>query len=102
AMGTNCTHDANGNLTTNGVWSFVFDDENQLVQIINTNAGHEVRIDLTYDGLGRLRIREFYNTEGAPAPRLELDSDPGGNITWYLAGQSYYVYDGMCVIKEQS
>lgn len=102
AIGTNCTYDANGNLIANGELSLVYDDENQLIQIINTNAAEKFKIVLSYDGLGRLRHREKYGVGGgAERSEAEIESDPGGGgISWLLQHERWYGYDGMLVIQE--
>jgi YD repeat-containing protein len=47
------TYDANGNLLSDGLRTFAYDDENQLISVTVSNAW---RSEFTYDGLLRRRI----------------------------------------------
>jgi RHS repeat-associated protein len=80
-------YDANGNLTNDGLRSFAYDDENQLISVIVTNgAGGLTRSDFSYDGRMRRRIRVEYTwTAGA----------------WLSNSSTLYVYDGNTVIQER-
>jgi RHS repeat-associated protein len=71
----NFTYDANGNLITDGTWTYTYDVENHLVHA--TGAGKDVA--LTYDSLGRL---------------VQLG---GSNI-----GDVQFLYDGDALIAEYS
>lgn len=51
ASGATVTHDANGNMTSDGTNTFSWDAENRLTQI--TYPGTNNRSELAYDGLGR-------------------------------------------------
>ena len=42
------TYDANGNLTGNSQWQYIYDEENQLVEL---TAGSAWKVDFVYDGL---------------------------------------------------
>jgi RHS repeat-associated protein len=84
-LATNVTfqYDANGNLTSDGLCSFAYDDENQLIQVWVTNQWLS---QFSYDGKMRRRIRqEFTWTGGA----------------WLQTNAVYYVYDGNLVIQER-
>ena len=63
--GTTHTYDLNGNLTSDGATSFVYDAENRLV---SANGGTKT---LTYDPLGRL----FQITSGSSTTQLLYDGD---------------------------
>ncbi|MEZ5499798.1 MAG: hypothetical protein R3E77_10265 [Steroidobacteraceae bacterium] len=69
--GTSFTHDANGNLTSDGSRSFAYDKENRLLTVTGSSS-----ITLSYDPLGRLK-----------------DSTAAGVTTQYL-------YDGDRLIAE--
>ena len=75
-------NDANGNLTNDGLRSFTYDDENQLIDV--TIAG-QTKSDFFYDGLGRRRITRDYVWNGA----------------WNLTNEVHYLYDGNLVIQER-
>lgn len=71
------TYDANGNLTSDGTSTYLYDVENRLVRV--TSGGYTT--DLYYDPLGRL-----YRTSS---------NEPG-------FGTTYFVYDGNALIAEYS
>lgn len=52
------SYDANGNLTSDGTRTFSYDIDNRLIRVVNVN----VRTDLTYDPLGRLRSTQTGST----------------------------------------
>ncbi|HEV7924500.1 MAG TPA: RHS repeat-associated core domain-containing protein, partial [Verrucomicrobiae bacterium] len=86
SIGTNTTfqYDSNGNLTNDGLRSFAYDDENQLIQVWVPNQWFS---QFTYDGKMRRRIRqEFTWQQGA----------------WVQTNEIYYVYDGNLVIQERN
>jgi RHS repeat-associated protein len=78
----NYSYDGRGNLTNDGLRSFVYDDENQLTSVTVANAW---RSEFDYDGLLRRRIRREYTWSG----------------TWYETNEVHYVYDGRLVIQER-
>jgi RHS repeat-associated protein len=82
---TNTTYqyDGNGNLTNDGLRSFAYDNENQLLQVWVTNQWLS---QFTYDGKMRRRIRQEYTWQ---------------NSGWVQTNQVYYVYDGNVVIQER-
>jgi YD repeat-containing protein len=85
SVATNATfqYDSNGNLTNDGLRSFAYDDENQLILVWVTN---QWQLQFTYDGKMRRRIRqEFAWQSGA----------------WVQTNEIYYVYDGNVVIQER-
>jgi RHS repeat-associated protein len=76
-------YDANGNLTSDGLRAFEYDDENQLSRITATNSW---KSEFTYDGLGRRRTRTEYVWFGS---------------AWTLQSRVWYVYDGNLVVHER-
>ena len=76
------THDANGNLISDGKRGFEYDDENQLVRVTVTNTW---KSEFTYDGKMRQRVRKEYRWGGG----------------WILTNEVRYVYDGNVVIQER-
>jgi len=77
------TYDANGNMLSDGRRHFSWDDENQLVQVILTNA---LKSDFVYDGKGRRRIRTEAEWDGS---------------VWVTNAIVRYVYDGNLVVQER-
>jgi len=77
------TYDLNGNLTSDGLRGFTYDDENRLIQIVVTNS---YKTQFTYDGLGRRRIRDEY---------------VWFNGAWAYTLYVHYLYDGNLVIEER-
>jgi RHS repeat-associated protein len=104
-------YDANGNLIsgTNGHTSFVYDDENRLIQWFWYGAGSgscsngAARTDFIYDGLGRLRKRiEYSATNSAPPPAVPGGLPPSSpDCFWSLGPETRYIYDGKRVIQER-
>jgi RHS repeat-associated protein len=84
-LSTNITfqYDANGNLTNDGLRSFAYDDENQLIQVWVPNQWFS---QFTYDGKMRRRIRQEFTWQGSG---------------WVQTNAVYYVYDGNLVIQER-
>jgi RHS repeat-associated protein len=86
SIATNSTYqyDGNGNLTNDGLRSFAYDNENQLIQVWVSNHWFS---QFSYDGMMRRRIRqEFAWQSGA----------------WVQTNEVYYVYDANVVIQERS
>jgi hypothetical protein len=85
SLSTNVTfqYDANGNLTNDGLRSFAYDDENELIQVWVTSNWLS---QFSYDGKMRRRIRQEFTWNG------------GG---WTQTNAVYYVYDGNLVIQER-
>jgi RHS repeat-associated protein len=90
----NQNYDGNGNILTNhpgarGVkWTFFYDDENRLIELIRTNSTSDITAtDFIYDGLGRLRER--------------LEYSPTSGVGWTVNSDTHYIYDGMRVIQER-
>ena len=81
------TYDLNGNLVSDGVRNFTYDDENQLISVVVTNTGAtSTRSDFVYDGKMRRRWR--------------FESSWSGT-TWVTNTRVRYVYDGNLVIQER-
>jgi RHS repeat-associated protein len=58
------SYDADGNLTNDGRWSYVWDAENRLIQMtVNTNVGTQYQLKCAYDSQGR-RIQKIVATNG--------------------------------------
>jgi RHS repeat-associated protein len=85
SLSTNITfqYDANGNLTNDGLRSFAYDDENQLIQVWVTNQWQSL---FSYDAKMRRRIRQEFTW---------------GGTSWVQTNAVYYVYDGNLVIQER-
>jgi RHS repeat-associated protein len=83
--GTNTfTYDANGNLLSDGLRNFAYDDENQLITVWVTNTWQSQFI---YDGKMRRRIRKEFTWSGS---------------AWVETNEVHYVYDGTLVIQERN
>jgi RHS repeat-associated protein len=99
-------YDSNGNLASVGSgtnYAYFYDDENRLIQWFHYVNGmsnpstNDVQSAFTYDGLGRLRIRQEYSWQPTSAPNGPLVSS--GN--WNLTSTTEYIYDGNRVIQER-
>jgi RHS repeat-associated protein len=86
SLSTNVTfqYDGNGNLTNDGLRNFVYDDENELIQVSVSNSWMS---QFSYDGKMRRRIRQEYAWQSG---------------SWVQTNQVYYVYDGNLVIQERN
>jgi RHS repeat-associated protein len=84
ATNTSFQYDGNGNLTSDGLRSFAYDNENQLVQVWVPNQWFS---QFAYDGKMRRRIRQEYTWQSS---------------AWVQTNQVYYVYDGNLVIQERN
>ena len=83
ATNTTFQYDGNGNLTNDGLRNFVYDDENELIQVSVSNAWMS---QFAYDGKMRRRVRQEFAWEGG---------------AWVQTNAVYYVYDGNLVIQER-
>jgi YD repeat-containing protein len=61
ATNTTYQYDGNGNLTNDGLRSFAYDNENQLLQVWVPNQWFS---QFAYDGKMRRRIRQEYTWQG--------------------------------------
>jgi len=78
------TYDSNGNLLSDGLRCFAYDDENELISVWVTNVW---RSDFIYDGKMRRRIRRELSWQGG---------------TWATTNEVHYVYDRNLVIEERN
>ena len=76
-------YDGNGNLTNDGLRSFAYDDENQLIQVWVANQWFS---QFTSDGKMRRRIRQEFTWQGG----------------WVQTNEVAYVYDGNTVVQERN
>ena len=76
----NLSYDLNGNLISDGMLGYDYDCANELVRVTATN---QWKVEYTYDGLGRRRVRQESAWQGGQ---------------WLTAGLVHYVYDGMQVL----
>jgi RHS repeat-associated protein len=78
---TTFSSDANGNLTSDGVHSFLWNGENQMT---NVYVPYQWKVESTYDGLGRRRIeRDYIWQSGA----------------WVRTNEFRFIYDGMLLTQ---
>jgi RHS repeat-associated protein len=75
-------NDSNGNLTNDGLRSFSYDDENELLGVTIPGQTQSLFI---YDGMGRRRIARDYSWNGR----------------WVLTNEVHFIYDGKLVIQER-
>lgn len=78
------TYDEDGNLLTDGRWSYTWDAENRLIKMetaaqTGTNPLPGMRLVFSYDGLSRRCKKEVYSTQPS---------------SWTLTLREHYVYDG--------
>ncbi len=80
------SHDSNGNLTYRSAAGqyYDYDDENQLVETQVTGSWQET---YTYDGRGRLRVKQVQSWTGSG---------------WGSPTETRYLYDGMVIVQERS
>ena len=89
AQNQSLSYDASGNLTNDGIWSYRWDSENRLVEMImaenvsNLSATQRTRLEFAYDYQGR-RIRKT------------VSNWVSGN--WSLITHHLFVYDGWNLI----
>ena len=76
------TYDSNGNLLADGIRSFVYDDENQLTQVYQTN---QWKTEFVYDGKMRCRIRKEFSWSSG----------------WSQTNETRYIYNGNLAIQER-
>lgn len=80
-------YDADGNLTNDGRWIYIWDGENQLIQMtVNTNVGPQYTLKFAYDFQGR-RIQKMVFTNGVGVYTNNFVYD-GWNLTAILNPQS--------------
>ncbi|MBL9168586.1 MAG: RHS repeat-associated core domain-containing protein [Verrucomicrobiales bacterium] len=77
------SYDGNGNMLSDGKRILIYDDENQLTQVYETNKW---RSDFLYDGKLRRRVTKEYQWVSSK---------------WVQTNESRYVYDGNLVVQER-
>jgi RHS repeat-associated protein len=76
-------YDGNGNLTNDGLRNFVYDDENELIQV---SVSNQWMSQFSYDSKMRRRIRKESAWQGG---------------SWVQTNQTEYAYEGNLVIQER-
>ena len=76
-------YDLNGNLLSDGVRGFDYDDENQVIHITSTNNW---KSEFVYDGQHRRRIERDYSWSGS---------------AWTQTNETRFVYDGALVVQHR-
>lgn len=93
------TYDLDGNLKTDGLWTYSWDAENRLTSmqlrteaawVLFNDAGYVLRLIFAYDWQGRRIMKSIEKTNSDPTT-IEAD---GTQITWEQMGSTQYVYDG--------
>jgi RHS repeat-associated protein len=79
------TYDANGNLLSDGVWTYTWTTECRLLRA----EGGNLKAEYVYDGEGRRRRRKAYSWDAQAE-------------AWVLASETTFVYDGWNLIAEFS
>jgi RHS repeat-associated protein len=79
----NDTNDSNGNLTSDGVRNFAYNDENQLIAVWVASAWSN---SFAYDGFMRKRIEQDFAWNGSG---------------WTETNEVHYVFDGNLVLQER-
>src|SRR5688572_633781 len=67
------SYDADGNLTNDSVWTYIWDGENRLIRMIAyTAVGPQQRLDFEYDWRGRRISKKVWNnTAGSGMPAVD-------------------------------
>jgi RHS repeat-associated protein len=86
------THDADGNLTSDGRWTYTWDAENRLVGVETavsavTAGAPEQKLEFSYDFQSRRISKKVYEWNGASGE-------------WQVAGDLRFVYDGWNLVAE--
>jgi len=76
-------YDLNGNLISDGKRGLDYDDENQMIRVIATNA---FKKEFTYDGVNRLRARREFAWSGS---------------AWVQTNETRFIYDGVLPIQHR-
>jgi RHS repeat-associated protein len=77
----NFAYDLNGNLTSDGLRGFDYNDENELIRVTATNS---FKKEYVYDGKMRMRIR------------MEFSWNGGG---WAETNEIHYIWDGNVILQ---
>jgi RHS repeat-associated protein len=81
-------HDADGNLSSDGRWTYIWDAENRLIAMIrdtDSPAGARQRLIFEYDHQGR-RVRKRFDTHNGSG--------------WVLSSDTAFAYDGWNLVAE--
>lgn len=85
------TYDADGNMTSDGLWNYTYDAENRLIRMTSTvlaGTGYSwVGIDFTYDYLGR-RVEK------------KLTEQVANSTTYNTILDHKFIYDGWALVAE--
>ena len=82
------THDAEGNLTSDGRWSYTWDAENRLIQqetIASVPAAAKRKLEYAYDSNSRRIRKQVFNWNGT---------------AWALQSDRRFLYDGWNLVAE--
>ncbi len=82
-VSVNLTYDHDGNLLSDGLKNYTYDEIGQLASI---SVAHQWRTEFVYDALGRRRVAKDYGWSG------------GG---WTKTNETRYVYDRMAILQER-
>ena len=80
------SYDADGNLTQDGRWTYIWDAENRLVNmtsLLGAPAGSKLKLDFAYDYMGR---------------RIEKTVSTNNTGTYVQSSQNMFVYDGWSLL----
>ncbi len=80
----NFAYDLNGNLTSDGLRGFDYDDENELIRVTATNS---FKKEYVYDGKMRLRIRKEFSWNGSG---------------WTETNEIHYIWDGNVILQTRN
>ena len=85
-------YDADGNLTSDGVWDYAWDGENRLITAT-------MRADATPVAMARTRVVFRYDAQGRRVLRQASRLDPGSS-QWSAGALTLFVYDGWNLMAE--
>jgi YD repeat-containing protein len=86
----NFTYDADGNLLSDGLWNYVWNGENRLIELTastNVPATSRKKLEFSYDHQGRRRSKTVYTWNS-------------GTSSYESASTNLFVYDGWNLIAE--
>jgi YD repeat-containing protein len=86
----NFTYDADGNLLSDGLWNYVWNGENRLIELTastNVPATSRKKLEFSYDHQGRRRSKTVYTWNS-------------GTSSYDSASTNLFVYDGWNLIAE--
>ncbi len=82
-VSVNLSYDKNGNLLSDGLKSYTYDDADELSSVSETGLW---RSEFVYDALGRRRIQKDYTWSGSG---------------WTETNETRYVYEGATILQER-